>query len=316
MDRTLKSKIDLIKNCNDEDDHKDEPFNFNEALRKRVWRSFILDIARSPIVQNKKPNEFNTLTGVRDLFEPKKRTKFLEKIISMPQFQASDVFSRISKLRSSFLERSNAFPRVASDTPGSYIREEDIIDPNEVVEELLTIVYNESQSLDNFEGNIGNPEENIVVLRRLEAILENWKNDKAFTLSSNDSWTLKRRRPSSEDETELETTEEETVCSSRTSENEVPLEIYYPERAINQDIPIRKRLRESWKNDQRTASANGGGGLYHASGGGSSQYAASDTSLYPDLYTWTLFNGKNVTFCDPNHLLPHPNDLMLLERGE
>ena len=65
-------------------------------------------------------------------------------------------------------------------------------DPNDVVSELLDIVNTEAENAICEEDDIDEPE--YVSSGRLQVIVNNWKKDEAYELSSKDSWTLKREK--------------------------------------------------------------------------------------------------------------------------
>lgn len=188
-------------------------------------------------------------------------------------------------------------------TNGENIRAKEISESNEVVHELLEIVYTESKQA-KIQEQLKYPvqankqyfdedRENSIISTRLQAVVENWKNDESFALSSKDSWTLRRGR--SGDEQQIQFVEPSTKrCRSPTDD------IYY-----HSQIPIRQRLRESWRSQQvqnhyiRKLSND------HQRTNGADIVSESGSRNHDSQSSHTLSSL---------HLLPHPDDLLLMPR--
>lgn len=295
-------------------------FNASDTSQSRLWRSMVLDkkLTEDPETENENSAKMGTFVGVRELFEPQRRASFLHRLSALPSIQTPELFrkfARLPKLPTREEERNVAYSTAGSD---------DNLDGDKVVEELLNIVYFESKTSDQFNDvsdGLGErngttrsdvseqkdevSENKYAISNRLKAVVKNWKNDKAFTLSSNDSWTLKKEfhTDTSSEENSVKNSDNETDESREThtisiEEDKNPLDIYYPERAINQDVPIRKRLRESWKRDQRVQTISG---------------SLTDNQIYSQgPRAWTL----SSSFHGQNHLLPHPDDLLMMQRSD
>lgn len=300
-------------------------FNESDTSQNRLWRSMVLDkkSTENTKTENENSAKLDTFAGVRELFEPQKRASFLHRLSALPSIQTPELFrkfARLPKIPTHKEETNKAYSTASSD---------DNLDGDKVVEELLNIVYFESKTSDQFDNvsdGLGErnsasqsdvsdakgevSENKYAISNRLKAVVDNWKNDKAFTLSSNDSWTLKKEfqsdtsSESSEKNTDNETDESRETFTISIEEDKNPLDIYYPERAMHQDVPIRQRLRESWKRDQRVQTISG---------------SLTDNQIYSQgPRAWTLsssFYGQNHLL-PPAHLLPHPDDLLLMQRSD
>ena len=183
-------------------------------------------------------------------------------------------------------------------------------DSSAIVHELLEIVDAESaivrresqnkESRDDSRSEVSIPQS--IVSARLKAIIENWRNDESLALSSNDSWSLRseagreRRTPLPRDEYHhgVESEGLENMPQNRSQQHQVLAQ-----------MPIRQRLRESWRTNELKK-----------------QYIRkislecnqrSDPDKVSNSNASAVKGGVNHSY--PDHLLPHPDDLMLVSRN-
>ena len=236
---------------------------------------------------NIKMNNDNQLGSVVDIIPEKKLQS--NNIIAKPKQPSAQVSKLIKTLN------------------GDQSSSRDMSESNDVVHELLEIVYTE-RKLDSQINEEAKRSEQIqsseddtygsIISTRLKAVVENWKNDDAFALSSKDSWTLKRNKI--EDDSFLPIHLMKNVASkvSRPIGSEIN-----DEQVIYQaQIPIRQRLRESWRSKEEHKQIS------------EAQTNAVTNGIKPGISKIskgpknTNFHAKKTSFS--SHLLPHPNDLL------
>lgn len=184
---------------------------------------------------------------------------------------------------------------------------------NEVVHELLEIVNAETEienRLDEMRRSEVDDPRNLahkgVISSRLRAIIENWRQDETYALSSRDSWTLKRSTSDSEKASQFTNNpslpgqphvlrDPQNFNYLYPSEDEEVEDIRYQSQ-----IPIRQRLRESWRTRelQKRYIRKIKDDNYISDG------PDSRDDSHPHIPSF------------PNHLLPHPDDLVLVSRKD
>jgi len=181
-----------------------------------------------------------------------------------------------------------------------HVPAEKTLDENEIVQELLDIVHAESKNSEVQEGNsmmnfeeLGikidhSDYEKKMVRARLARILGNWKAQEAFTLSSLDSWVLQA--------------EIDDSCTLKSLPFNPAEDVYqiFPSSSSTVVPPIRQRVRESWR-----------------------QNHSNDTFAHIDEAEEEVLSIFSITGDDEQtvnslphskHLLPHPDDLVMVPR--
>jgi len=197
--------------------------------------------------------KMNTLIARNDMFNASNRHQTFERQITLPNVSNTDVLRRIAQLEERLFNTSERIPvpngnnSVVKRDDSSNGGETNIDSSNDVVQELLDIVQKETDEANGLEAEdvAVYQGENEGYSKRIKAVLKNSKTNGAFTLSSIDSWVLQKELDETTEEYQTQVSMLPNAESSSASSNKVIVQQVYGE------IPIRRRLRESWKRDER-----------------------------------------------------------------
>jgi len=194
--------------------------------------------------------KMNTLTARTDMFNTSSRHQTFERQITLPNISNTDVLRRIAQLEERLFNSPERFPisdGVSKEEVGSDETTANVDSTNEVVQELLDIVQKESNGTQELNANdidaLFNSDDD-GMKKRINAVIKNSKANGAYTLSSIDSWVLQKEL----DETTEGYHNQVSMFPNPQSQSSSTKEVFHQ---VYAKIPIRKRLRESWKRDER-----------------------------------------------------------------
>lgn len=151
---------------------------------------------------------------------------------------------------------------------------------SDVVNELLEIVDAESVMVNQKREDRGSSGRQSPVSNRLRAVVQNWRTDESLALSANDSWSLRS-----------EVRRNSVISKVPGTDSDASTD-------LSQYLPIRQRLRESWRTRE------------HKKKHVIRKLNASSTTT--DALEEESLESSSSHY--QRHLLPHPDDLVLVGR--
>lgn len=177
---------------------------------------------------------------------------------------------------------------------GGMLSGNDLSETSDVIQELMMLAHSESEmSFPYSSGKNGaiplSPMTATkgIVSSRLKAIVDNWKNDESFAMSSNDPWTLKKEKEKNANRNNAVALSKVSASTS-SFKDDSESDYYYSQ------LPIRQRLRESWRANELK-----------------NRYIRKVKPSSPELVEEKIPAQRSKS----NHLLPHPDDLVLMSKG-
>ncbi|KAA0203178.1 hypothetical protein HAZT_HAZT001214 [Hyalella azteca] len=193
----------------------------------------------------------------------------------------------------------------------------DMTESSEVVHELLEIVHTETE-LEQRRTDIlgksssdepGTSECSQKRSERLKAVVQNWKREEAYAFSSKDSWSLKKFNDLHSSIVVQTNTPKIIGWSTDAKPDSSDTFMTTDDLRYFTQVPIRQRLRESWKNQ-------GLKNNYIRKLNPDDNFAASGSRYITDGKQDSGGPEEYLRITRPVHLLPLPRDLVLLPRKD